>query len=890
MEMTPAQKAEFDAKKAAPRQMTPAQRAEFDQKSAGGPSTGEQLTDVGRRMGSRNRGAAEFTMDVMRLPQTMWQRAKNATKGREEGEGFLGSLGGMMSGYFGETDMDRRGNEAMFRSESQPDLYEEEIGKGEGDAWLDPLKTGAGIATELATSAWMGGAKAAPTVLKSAPTSVGLGVAGQEMGGDLGEAAGIITGAITGDPVATTKLVAKILNPGTYIKGAQKGLETVFGRGPSLADASPRQINNALNAYVRQAFPDLPASELDEYVRQLAPRVKAAVAEGKQGSVGQLTDDAGLINFEKDMTNINVDATRREDVAALDKINAGISDEANAPMAAIEGITEKAGDIPAGLVNTRKLQAESAQSALPAATADLVSGNTKTQASTALKITMAKKAKESKGRMADAWSELPGGGVGPEELKRSVNKFYAGLGENSTKRFKQSFPKTSGAIDNIRTEVVEDGPPLENVTVDDISEIISIFSSERQAIRSGTTTGVGLKPERVDGFQDALFSALEGGTEGPIREIRENAAAVSRDYFRDYGPSSRLGRSLDSTDTKDFAESYLSGGDAGVVRRDELNALGGEDAAGQMDDYLKADFAASKVDDAGNYTKSGVDSFERKYSEQLSPELKGKVDILRDTTVKRDAAKEASKNLESSVVGKFAAGAGDAEEIVKRANNIMKVGGKNRSTELRTLMDSVGDNPEARNNIRRTFMDDFVNSVSKDGELTQKSYETFKKRRKVFQDSGAFTKEELDNIESGLQEGQKMFLHQDAKRLASIPAEKRRVLEVVSAVGGAKVGAMAFGSPLIGAALGKKAGRDALSQLTNVQARNLAFELATNPAKFVEQIDILKRGDLTVDEFGKVLKEMAKKAGTATTDFAERRIESLPGKIPAGAAAERKVE
>ncbi|GAG10328.1 unnamed protein product, partial [marine sediment metagenome] len=266
--------------------------------------------DVGRRIGETNRGAAEFAADLSRLPLTYAQRARNATKGRQEGEGFWESTKGLLGGYFGETEYDKWANEGLFASESQPDLYKEEIGEGEGDPWLDPLKKAAEIGTNLVTGAWMGGAKAAPAVVKSIPTSIALGTAGEVVGEEIageggalaGEMAGIITGALTGGPKETARLISKLFNPMAYKRGVGNVLSKTLGGAADLADASPRQINKALDAYVKQAYPGLPTEEIDDYIRQLTPKVQAALRQNKKGTIGQLTDDPGLLNFEKEMT------------------------------------------------------------------------------------------------------------------------------------------------------------------------------------------------------------------------------------------------------------------------------------------------------------------------------------------------------------------------------------------------------------------------------------------------------------------------------------------------------------------------------------------------------------------------------------------------------------
>lgn len=93
-----------------------------------------------------------------------------------------------------------------------------------------------------------------------------------------------------------------------------------------------------------------------------------------------------------------------------------------------------------------------------------------------------------------------------------------------------------------------------------------------------------------------------------------------------------------------------------------------------------------------------------------------------------------------------------------------------------------------------------------------------------------------------------MFLHDNAERLAKLPPVKRRVAETVAAIGGAKLGAQTMGSPLIGAALGRKAAVSWLDSVTDAQAKKIAYELSINPEKFVEVFDRLNDQALTAAE------------------------------------------
>ena len=899
--MTPEQQAEFDRLNSGG--MSDAQRAEFD--AMQGPSTGEQLADVGQRVGSANRSAAEFTADISRLPMTYAQRVRNASAGAEEGEGVLGTVGGYLGGMFGETDYDRMANRELFGGD---DLYQEEIGKGEGDWWLDPLKTAAGITTELAGTGWMAGGasvpkmssqvpkmldelpnagkavgemtkpflqssgKSAEIMAKSSPLSVGLGTAGQEAGGDLGEAAGVISGALAGDPKALAKMMFSLVNPKAYGRTVGKVTDSILGKGINLETASPAKINDGINAYVRQAYPGLPEEEIAEYVAQLVPRVQAQLKKGKQGTVGQLTEDAGLLEFEAKMTDPQGAGVTRENQASLARINAGIADEANAPMRSVEGVTVDAADAPAGLVRTRAAQADAAQTGVDEAAAPFANAPTTPMASTKLKATMQGKADESKKAMQDAWAAMPEGAVDAKDIQGGLGTFYDSLGPNGSKMFKQAFGDVTGLIDAL------EGP----VSVDDVSDILSMFSSKINSIASGQSTGIALKPKRIQAFKDAIFESLDRGTAG-ASDARQEAAAASRKFFTEFGDDSRVGKALKNFADEEFGSKYLAGGDAGVARGRELVELGGDDAARNVDEFISADLA-NKVDGAGTLKDSSVN----KYRDQLTPETRARVDALRGANQTRDEAVTAATDIEKSTVGKFAQGVGDEEVILDRARKVMNTTGPNRTKELKTLIDSTAGDPKARDNMRRAFMDDFVNSVSDDKGLTQKSLDQFKKRRKVYENAGLFSKEELDRVQDGLEEGQKLFLHQGDK-IAALPPESRRLMETVSAIAGAKAGATLFGSPLIGASIGKKAAKATVEQMTSKQARQLAFELATNPQKFVEQTNKLKGGNAGAEFTNKVWKEMLSMVTDAAQDSAVSGYKQIPGRVPAAASAERDI-
>ena len=182
--------------------------------------------------------------------------------------------------------------------------------------------------------------------------------------------------------------------------------------------------------------------------------------------------------------------------------------------------------------------------------------------------------------------------------------------------------------------------------------------------------------------------------------------------------------------------------------------------------------------------------------------------------------------------------------------------GKDVAAGVRELLDSVKGNPQATEDIQRAFMQNLTNSVTKDGALTQGGLEQFKQLRPIMESSGLYTPKQLQTIEDGLVEGQKMFLHKDAKKLGKLPPEEKRVAETLAALTGAKIGAMSFGSPLIGAALGRKFAVNTLKELGPKKIQKIAFEFSMNPERLVKYTDKLNDASLSDVEKANTIVDM----------------------------------
>jgi hypothetical protein len=465
-----------------------------------------------------------------------------------------------------------------------------------------------------------------------------------------------------------------------------------------------------------------------------------------------------------------------------------------------------------------------------------------------------KKADKSYAAVKKKWAEVSGGKpITKQRVEDEFAEFYgvAGLNETKQKRLRKSFPATFEAIADLGDEV----------DLDDVSDIISIMSSESRQIKAGSKTGSGL--QHVEGMKEALYAALDTSKKGAAT-ARSKAAQAYKQHMETFGDRSAVGKAMKSEEDI-VAEKLIKPNPAGAsVLKKTLESTGANAEAANV---LRSRFREEVLD--GNVTPA---AFEKKYREHLKikgmEDLKTQVDesvstadALRRSTQDLSAAEtQAAKDittLEKSDIGILGATGTSKREVVAAAKRAMAPAkGKDVAGELRKMLKGVGDNPQARDDIRRAFAEEFSNTITKDGRLSKSGYDTFKQKRSAYEDSGLFTTKELDNIEKSLVEGQKLFMGDDVIRLKALPPEKRRVSEAVAAIAGAKVGAYTFGSPLIGAAMGRKFAVEQLNKMSSEKARKLAFELSTNPDKYVKWIDKLTNVNASPKEIDSALVEM----------------------------------
>ncbi|RKZ99572.1 MAG: hypothetical protein DRQ42_07470 [Gammaproteobacteria bacterium] len=844
------------------------------------------LIDAGRAMGRGLAGAGEFALDVMALPQSMAERVGNVIDA-PEGQGF--------DAFWEPTEIGKRTAKATrlpdSMYESMADIDETNFPKS--SEVYDASMKGVEIATGDAALAPLAGLKHTASGLKAA---IGAGAGGATSDYYLDDATyGSIAGALAGDPKALVELAKSTgrgaANIGNYFVD-------YFKKNPNIDNADLKHLRAGLQEISRQAYNKDSGEMSLEYVEGLMTKVREAVKEGKTGTIGQLTGDRGILNWEArggDIEGIGRGFTRE-----LDKINAKLKTNVTDATDAISptGVTANAADAPRetiakmedqAVLQGEKLGRETVENVQPRLEKAL-EANKQSNApfadrvdtgvdSVALKQTVTQAKDDAFEAMQAEWAKLPNKGTTSKvSVKTAVDGFLNKIktgGESIPAQLKKEFPDTFKQLDSLGNDV----------TLEELSNLLSKLSSEANMIQSGNRTGSMLK--HVEGLKEAIYSSLDDVAGGSATQ-RKKAASMYKDYMETYGAKTKLGKSLDVNDAG-FGSERISAGDKGLDKfRETLDASpNSREAAGN---YMKSLYQQEvMVDGVVNPTKHK--EFLKNYGGHLDeiPTVRDEINHLASSSTELGTAtknmtvaeKQAAKLREQGVktadaarkdtsIGQFGSTPKDEVEVIQAARNIMTPeDGKDRLKELTELVNNVkrsgrqspddihsafreglpntpskeGRGSQSFDDLRSAFRDDMTNTLSKDGKLTQDGLKKFRQDRSVYEKSGLFTKAELDRIEDGMVEAQKMYLH-NAESLSKLTRSKQTVAETVAALAGAKAGALLFGSPLIGASIGRRFVVNQMNKLTDDKARKLAYEMTVDPEKFVKVLDRLSEANI----------------------------------------------
>lgn len=694
---------------------------------------------------------------------------------------------------------------------------------------LDIARTAIKYGGPMAVEAPLGGPRYLKQGLQAAAGGATGAAVAEQM--DVDPTIGAVAGALTGDLRGTVDMFRPLLSIPTAV--AKKAWNMISKHGEKgLAAATDDEIRSALQVFVNEAYEPGSPETSPEYLNELVNKVRRAVESGEPGTIGQITRDRGILELER-----NARSTDRAFGAAAEGQDIAIEQRALEPTREIatEGVTEAATVAPRErvqrLAKATKAQAErQAEGLVPAAESNLA------QTRQAVDARDAQRTQELFNQAAPEGVAITDTGVtGFKQLKNAVSKAY---GEAWSLAGPMDQPTTDAILDYIKVN-------KQNLDAADAGSLQSIADDIGRLRKEGT-------PEQVKALDKAIRREL-ANSKADSNALREHLHELRTVLRESVGPDVKA--ALDPLDAK-YPE-FLTLEKASIA----ANKVDGEFTPSQLATASRqVGKRSTGTGDAPFYQETGMAHQEQLAGKaQLSEAQQGVRQAKQQAEALRREGTRRQKAVERSASAKFAEY--EPSQTIRAAKGAMS--GKTPTDDLREILNATRNNPQAREDIRRAFMDDFVNTITKDGDLKHDALDTFKKRRKVYEDSGLYTPEELDRIEAGMTEGQKLAAY-DADKLAALPPARRRLLETISALAGAKVGAMAFGSPLIGAALGRRFAVEKFKNVTDENIKQLAYEMTANPEKFIEQIDRLSDPSITPERVNTVLEEMINMVGRGT--------------------------
>ena len=714
----------------------------------------------------------------------------------------------------------------------------EEGASGEG---FERWRTGARIGGESANpltfvAGW-------PNAIRGTVGAMGLGTAGQEVGGDMGELGGTILGDFLGtgflrNPKTSIENLAKLTGK---FKNAYRDVRNFLPGGTPLNvvdNASMDDLAKAvdiikLNATVPRDIailtdPVQKKAAIEAFNTKLEKDIIDAIDAGELGSLGQITDNAGIENYVRTLregaTN-GGSAQARLSAQAQDQTNMRLTDEVNANIDEVSktGRAEEAMDAPQeALREAKRVAREEAYTA--GKSAEDAGDTILTQA-----VDAQSQAVKDRNLSAIQKSVAPNqtvptriGDEGVSDLAEGYQRAYTDAWEDAshlkptvTRGMKEELDTLSKQVDK-----------KDMLALDNLGKNIEKLSQ-------------GVTPPKMQALDHAFAKAIKSA-DGALAERLTSMRANFRAGLPD-GVKSELA-AIDAQYGK-----YLTVKKAATAANERAGV-----------------FKNSELATASRGVNSTTKPLQDVYVPGLEEDIALKSRLGEATVAEKAARKQADvlrkgaeveiNALDRTPAGKLAAtDAGGVDEVIK---TIARGGTtKNRSKALTELLDSVKNNPQGKKDIKRAFAKMFRNTFDADGGLNMKGKEDFDKMRKVYEDSGMFNKAELENFDKAIKEGQKLYMD-TGKLPVQLPEGAQPLAETLAALVGAKIGAFAFGSPLIGAALGRKATTKMLKAISSERLNDLAYELMVKPEKFGELIPKLKQVNLTQKEFDSILGEM----------------------------------
>ena len=860
MKLTPEEIARFEAAEAAGQTTArpEATQEEIDRFNASGPSALDYVQDVGLAAPEAGVNIMDTTLQGMaNLPfintiTRSIEGAADVARGKPVGDAVLGAAFPTQPNALAKTVQAGTGRARDVLEGARA------IPEGQSPA-LDATRTGVRVALEAAAG---GGPRVLPMSV-----AAGLGGGGASYlsdGSPVMEGLGSIGGALLGGNPRGLAQGAADVGRAVGRKARdfgglfRKGWNTITGKGDDFAyldTASWDRLKKATEDVIINAY-DPSKTDLtpQEFQEDLIKRLEEALARGERGTVGQLTGDPGILSFEQGLKANAADSDGLRELARqFDAVNAEL---AGIPMGELDTIAPT-GDATALPRTARGVADERAGATLArgeeaAGAAEAAGEQGMTQVGG-----IRNAAGEGITRKALQEAAPPGveitetGRAGFRQLDDSVQKAY----NDAWGKAVDAEPYEIGGRFQSYTQYIEGLPQQLDRALKQVD-----LDIEKMSLAGGAD--VRKLDERIGKEVRRLVTSSDPAAKALAQELKQ-----ARDYMRQGLPPGVRDK-LASVDA--IYPSYLVAQEA--FRSAPLNAenIGGKELQRGVKKFGGGNRQIARGE--GPMQDVGAEGVEQDYflteaqktakreltaakarAKKLRSEAKtGRKRTLKEAeTARKRALKEAERDAQytrtKDVTGRVGQFEPRPEEVNEAVRELYKQGrttsrGERMSPKaaIRKLVDDVGQTPEGREDLRRAFAAEMVNTTGKDGRLTKTGYETFKRRRKELEDAGVFTPEELDRLGERFAQGQKAFLHEEVRNIPDMPTRVRRISEALASFGGAKVGAAAMpGISLVGAALGSRTGKELLESLTDKQSRDLAYQLTLKPERFVNEYNKL---------------------------------------------------
>jgi hypothetical protein len=780
-----------------------------DQKEYG---WGDIAGDLGKGVEEAGRSIANFGLQVLSSPWTFNQALTQSLDDNPD------------TGFFTKTKQ-AQAIDDLIPVDAEDTEYT--IPRGESDA-IDMARDATRYGTEFLLS---GGT----SVLKHGAKGLAGTMAGAAAGGQVGDETGAALGSIAGGFAPLVEQFARRSWQTTKDVGRDVGkiANGIFNGDPStLANASKADLRDAVVVLYNNAYPSTDIPLTPEYVDSIVDTVKKNIDAGQTGTLGQLSGDRGIIQYERDLLNTTNKTTERSYIPQHEQIQKDISQQGTAPVEEIAptGIAEEAGVLPKartqaeadrireqGMEGAETVLAQARQAAdeIPKPAESMLSQAQQAQEESLNALNIRNlQAATPEGYVIDK-----AGLEGFEQVKAAVKEQYDTAWANAEAIPADLAADLSGRLERVQKLVSQDNAYLFNNIKEDIDRLVEVPSPIGM---SELDRSIGKLLNKSD-ITDTARTVLRN-IRGELRKrLDPDAAALLAKADANYPRFLTMQNAVNKSNLQDYRPSSQ---EIGTASRN----VGGGDPTRQP---MRPEIAETqRIETLG---QEAVDVAQ----EDLKAAQKSQADILRageaEATSVENIAEARAKQVEASPAAKF----GQYESAEKAASQVFK--SKTPTADLKQIVDTVKDDPQAVENLRRAFAKEFRNSIDNKGLLSREGYNTFKQRRQAYEESGLFTAEELDRIDSGMAEAQKLFVYDDTGKLAKLAPEERGLLDATAALAGAKIGAALMGSPLIGASIGRRTATRLLDRFGREQIDRLAQEMTLNPDKFVSIVKKLEQ-------------------------------------------------